>query len=119
MEALVVGVLVLCALMALLTRLDGSVARSAVPDPLHVVLRALEGGDRLRLVEVAAGQGLGRIVNPDSESSLRKAAHAARRCVFCPEHARCDTLIARNGWTALRRICPNSAYIDGLRQHAA
>ena len=69
---------------------------------------------RLRLAEAVRGQGLA-LPSLNTERVARGAAMATRRCLLCVSHARCDKILAQREWKALREICPNTAYIDGLR----
>ena len=72
--------------------------------------RLLRDDGRLRLPEVLRGQGRA-LPYDDSEAGMRALAIAARRCVACAEHARCDELLAAHDWHRLREICPNSHYV--------
>ena len=76
--------------------------------------RLFHGDGRLRLDEAVRGQGLA-LPPLSTERAARAAAMATRRCLTCASHERCDEVLARREWNALREICPNTAYIDGLR----
>jgi hypothetical protein len=77
-------------------------------------LRLLRYDGRLRLNEAVEGQNLS-LPLMDTDRNILKLANATRRCMLCTEHARCDKLLDAGDWTLLREICPNTAYIDGLR----
>ena len=79
------------------------------------LLRMLRYDGRLRLSEALHGQGLA-LPEVHSDVSIRALGIATRRCITCAEHARCDHLLAAGDWAMLPEICPNSSYIDGLRQ---
>jgi hypothetical protein len=76
--------------------------------------RMLRHDGRLRLTEALQGQ---RLALPESErpAAVRALGTATRRCILCAEHARCDKALEAGDWNTLREICPNTAYIDGLR----
>ena len=76
--------------------------------------RIFRADGRLRLLEAIRGQ---RLAEPalDSERAARSAAKATRRCLSCASQARCDKVLAAHDWKGLREICPNTGYIDSLR----
>jgi len=77
--------------------------------------RVFHSDGRLRLDEAVRGQGLA-LPALDSERAARAGAVAARRCLTCASHERCDEVLAKREWNTLREICPNTSYIDGLRR---
>jgi len=76
--------------------------------------RVMRDDGRLRLVEAVHGRGLA-LPGSEDETCVHDAALAARRCVACAAHERCDELLAARDWNGLRAICPNTGYIDRLR----
>jgi hypothetical protein len=78
---------------------------------LQTARRLVRDDGRLRFTEALRGQGLALPSSVD-ELAVRSAALAARRCVACGEHERCDKVLAESDWKGLRAICPNTAYFD-------
>lgn len=78
------------------------------------VLRLLRSDGRLRLAEAMHGQGIA-LPEVHSHAALRALGNATKRCIACAEHRRCDPLLAAGDWNRLREICPNRAYLEGLR----
>lgn len=76
-------------------------------------LRMFRDKGPLRLYRLAEGKGL-RLPGPPGEADVRAAALAARRCAGCTAHDRCDGYLERADYDGLRRICPNTAYLDRL-----
>ena len=68
---------------------------------------------RLRLKDVARARNLA-LLPPRTEAAMDASALAVRRCVACRRQERCDELAAARDWKALRAICPNAPYLDGL-----
>ena len=81
--------------------------------------RVLRHDGRLRLLEAASMRGVA-LPDPQSDAAAYGAGLAAYRCVTCGEIERCDRILAAGDWRALRQICPNAEYIEGLKreQHA-
>ncbi len=52
--------------------------------------------------------------NPPDADALA----AAKRCEQCPHTALCDELLATPGHGGNRSFCPNSGYIEQLRERA-
>jgi|KBSSwiStaDraftv2_1062776.scaffolds.fasta_scaffold1302524_2 hypothetical protein len=77
--------------------------------------RVFHSDSRLRLGEAVRGQGLA-LPSLDTEHAARAGALAARRCLTCVSQERCDEVLVKREWNALREICPNASYIDGLRR---
>jgi hypothetical protein len=81
--------------------------------------RVLRHDGRLRLLEAARLRGT-ELPDPQSDAAAYGAGLAAYRCVTCGQIERCDKLLAAGDWRALRQICPNTHYVEGLKreQHA-
>jgi hypothetical protein len=99
----------LTALLVLVLLLGGAIWAGATSG-----LRLLRYDGRLRLHEAVEGQNLA-LPRLEGDRSVISLAGATRRCMLCTEHARCDKLLDAGDWSMLREICPNTAYIDGLR----
>lgn len=82
---------------------------------INSALRMLRYDGRLRLSEALRGQGLA-LPEVHTDASVRALGNATKRCVTCTEHARCDELLAAGDWNTLPEICPNTSYIDALRE---
>jgi len=78
-----------------------------------LALRLIRDDGRLRLLAAIRGRGLA-LPAPESGAAAHATARAARRCVACASHARCDEVLAARDWKALRAICPNTDYIELL-----
>lgn len=76
--------------------------------------RLMRADGRLRLFEALRGQGFA-LPQPETEAAGRALGLATRRCMTCVGQERCDKLLDAHDWAGLREICPNSAYIDSLR----
>ena len=81
---------------------------------VSTAVRLLRYDGRLRLHDAVEGQSLA-LPQLDNDRSVMALAGATRRCMLCAEHARCDKALDAGDWNTLREICPNTAYIDGLR----
>ena len=71
--------------------------------------RLLHDDGRLRFHDALRLQGI-TLSPTKNEAVVRTRAIAARRCVGCWQHERCDRLLAARDWDGLRDICPNSGF---------
>ena len=84
-------------------------------EELLAVRRIGRDDGRLRLREVALAHDLA-LPPAGTEAAMHAQALAIRRCVACRQQELCDEFAPARDWTALRAICPNTTYIDGLRR---
>lgn len=85
----------------------------AVYASVNSAMRVARDRGPLRLYRLARAQGL-RFPGPESEAEVRAGALAARRCASCAVQERCDAYLAKADYAGLRRICPNTAFLDRL-----
>ncbi|HZM33711.1 MAG TPA: hypothetical protein VFC18_04380 [Burkholderiales bacterium] len=81
--------------------------------------RVLRHDGRLRLLEAARMRGV-ELPDPQNDAAAYGAGLASFRCVTCGQIERCDKVLPAGDWRALREICPNADYLEGLKreQHA-
>jgi hypothetical protein len=85
----------------------------AVYVAVHSGMRMARDRGPLRLYRLARAQAL-EFPAAESEADVRAGALAARRCASCAVQERCDAYLAKTDYAALRRICPNTAFLDRL-----
>ena len=77
--------------------------------------RMMRAGADVRLFDALKLRGIMPSA-PQDYAAVRAAAQATRRCLACAEQHSCDARLATGSWQAVREICPNTAYIESLRQ---
>jgi len=77
--------------------------------------RVIRDDGRLRLLEMMQRRGAA-LPEPLSEPAVRNQAHALRVCVTCPNKDLCDEWLRGSRTGDSYAFCPNTHYIEQLRQ---
>jgi hypothetical protein len=100
-------------LLGILLGVVGILGLASLYKTFHAARQLARDDGRLRLKEVARARNLA-LLPLRTEAAMHADALAVRRCVACQRQERCDELAAARDWAALRALCPNTPYLDGL-----